>query len=520
MELHLTISNYRCFSSKAPAEFVLGSGLTAVVGANNAGKSALLRFFFELRGLFEVLGAKDSPLPRAVGEALPFNSPLGDPDQLFHDNGVGDLVITIGLTSHGDESEPICDRFVITVPRGTLTFRVEIQVRGHTINDVHHWNDWYPCDANNKRVGDPDPMLRAVRALSRIRLIGPRRAASSQATSYDFDGITGSNLVSRWRTMKGGGKSGRSAASAIELQLGALFGLDRLAITTSENGQDLIVSNGTQSYQIDELGSGLGHFAVALITLGAYGETSWVLVDEPENGLHPTMQVEFLRTLANASGEGVMFATHNYGLARSVAARTYLVHRSPIGQSSTLSTPARIGSLAEFLGELGYSGYRDFGVERLLLVEGPNDVRVVDEFRRLLQLPSNVLVLPLGGSDVIHKAPGQQLAELTRICPMVYALIDSEKPSKTANLDVARMAFRSACKQLGIDCHVLERRALENYLSERAVQAVLGPDARALGHFERAAGDIKGYQAKIAARMTADEIATTDMGRFLASVYK
>lgn len=518
MELRISIANYRCFSDKEPAQFVLGPGLTAVVGANNVGKSALLRFFWELRALFEVLSNPET-LPGSVGGTSAFNVPLSDSDQLFHDGGKGDLVISIAIDTPKDESEPYVDKCVIRIPRGSTRFTVELHVGSQVIDSIHHWNDRYPFDVNNVRLANPDVLLEGIRQLSRVRYIGPRRAVSSQATSYDYDGITGSNLVSRWRSIKGGGKAGRLAASRIERQLSELFGLDRLTITPSENGQDLIVSYGSQSYQIDELGSGLGHFVVAIVTLDANPETSWTLVDEPENGLHPSMQVDFLRTLLSHSGEGVVFATHNYGLARSIATRTYLVRREAPQQSSSLTTPNKIESLAEFLGELGYSGYRDLGVDRLLLVEGPNDVGVIDEFRRILRLRSTALVLPLGGSDAINKAADSQLAELTRICPRVYALIDSEKSSKSAGLDPVRQGFRVASKRLGITCHVLDRRAMENYFSEAAIRAVLGPTAPALAPYEVASGVIKGNQIKIASHMTAEEIGQTDVGKFLMDVF-
>ena len=73
MNLHISIANYRCFGNKQPAEFILGPGLTAVVGINNAGKSALLRFFWEFRALFDLLG-----MPTTTGlEAIDYR--LSDP---------------------------------------------------------------------------------------------------------------------------------------------------------------------------------------------------------------------------------------------------------------------------------------------------------------------------------------------------------------------------------------------------------------------------------------------------------
>jgi predicted ATPase len=49
----LTLKNYRCFADEAPLRIEVRRGFTALVGANNSGKSSLLRFFFELRQLFQ-----------------------------------------------------------------------------------------------------------------------------------------------------------------------------------------------------------------------------------------------------------------------------------------------------------------------------------------------------------------------------------------------------------------------------------------------------------------------------------
>jgi AAA15 family ATPase/GTPase len=41
MDIDITIKNYRCFADSQPARIQLKNGFTALVGANNAGKSTL-----------------------------------------------------------------------------------------------------------------------------------------------------------------------------------------------------------------------------------------------------------------------------------------------------------------------------------------------------------------------------------------------------------------------------------------------------------------------------------------------
>ena len=53
--IRLTVKNYRCFSDQDPLCIEIGPGLTAIVGPNNSGKSAIKLLFYELRHLFSLL---------------------------------------------------------------------------------------------------------------------------------------------------------------------------------------------------------------------------------------------------------------------------------------------------------------------------------------------------------------------------------------------------------------------------------------------------------------------------------
>ncbi len=55
MHVEITLKNYRCFSDSKPAKFSLEKGFTSFVGANNSGKSTILKFFYEFRDIFKLL---------------------------------------------------------------------------------------------------------------------------------------------------------------------------------------------------------------------------------------------------------------------------------------------------------------------------------------------------------------------------------------------------------------------------------------------------------------------------------
>jgi len=333
-----------------------------------------------------------------------------------------------------------------------------------------------------------------------------------------FDLTIGESFIGTWRTFQSGAtKASNEAAFKLIQDIQRLLGFESFAVSPSADGHTLQIIIDGRSYRLDEVGAGLAQLIVALAN-AAVKRPSYILIDEPELNLHPSLQLDFLTTLGSHASEGVVFATHSIGLARSAAERIYSVRARARGESEIRpfeSTPA----LAEVLGELSYSGYAELGFNRVLLVEGTTDVKALQQLLRLYGKDHKVVMIPLGGSQLIGGGREIELSELKRIAPSVMALIDSERGGAGASLDAQRTAFVSTCRDVGIECHVLERRAFENYLTDRAVKAVKGESYRALEAYEQRASVSpvwgKAENWLIAREMTKEEIADTDVGRFL-----
>lgn len=524
MDLRVTISNYRCFPRSDPVRIVLRPGTVAIVGANNSGKTALLRFFWEFRDLFGVLSGGSGNLIQAVhGNLEPFSIRVPDLNQLFCDSDDGDLRIELEILDAAPTSPPTVNRVIVKIPRSTTTYVLELWASGIALPLPNGWDGLMPKAEDGSIMANLQPALDAFGLLARALVFGAGRSTLPNTGGSDFDVEIGSALIQRWRHLKTGpSKIDHQLASRATARLRAIFGLHEFDIDVSE-GSSLIATIDGETYGFDELGTGLGHFAVALVNLADRPPPSWIFVDEPENGLHPTLRLEFIAMLETFSTEGVVFATHSYGLARRAADRIYVVRRDQASRRSSVQDHEEVPSLVEFLGEMGFSGYRDLGFDRILLVEGSTDVRTVDALRHVMGLRGNVILLPLGGSDQIKPGAGVQLAQLLQITDRLAALIDSERSSEADILRPDRLAFKKACDKLGIPCHVLERRAIDNYLTDRAVRQVLGEPYRGLGPFERL-GDVtarwsKGQNARIAASMKPYEVQGTDLGAFLTEQF-
>ena len=65
----------------------------------------------------------------------------------------------------------------------------------------------------------------------------------------------------------------------------------------------------------------------SLLTNVAIKQPSFVLLDEPELNLHPSLQLDSLTILGAYTDEGVIFSTHSIGLARAAAERIYALRK-------------------------------------------------------------------------------------------------------------------------------------------------------------------------------------------------
>jgi hypothetical protein len=162
------------------------------------------------------------------------------------------------------------------------------------------------------------------------------------------------------------------------------------------------------------------------------------------------------------------------------------------------------------------------GFEKVLLVEGVTDVLTIQQFLRFFGIDHKIVLLPLGGSALINGDRSLELEEIKRITPQVFALIDSELDAPTANVEKARVDFLNVCDRLKIRRHVLERRATENYFTDAAVKAAMGPKYKALGKHEDLRLAVPSWSKsdnwRIARRMSKADLESTDLGKFIHSI--
>lgn len=519
------IRNYRCFTNESPLVIPVNASVIAFVGPNNAGKTAALKAFYELRPLWQQC------LPPALVGHYGKNQGIGGflvKDQSeVHSHDCNDPLSIDWIFDSADASsagDAHIQRIRVWVDQTTQAVRTTITLAsGQTLaeNAALAWHQeseslTWPGAEGVSISG----MSAAANRFASAKFVPAVRSAATSSQGVHYEAPQGIALASEWSGLKtGDAKSSNNVADAVESTLERLFGFERLQINVTAGTSEFSVKIGHRTYRLNEIGNGFSQLLyLAIDTI--LRPASLLLVDEPEAGLHPGLQRELLSFLAERSSGNLYFATHSVGLARSFADQVIAIYRHD-GVLEVKPMEA-LTSYSEWLGELSFSTWNELGFEAVLLVEGPTELRAFPHLLRLLKLDGRVMLQSLGGSNLINGNSAVSLGEYKRLNCRVFVLIDSEKSGEGVEVSAERMKFVAACKEYGYSVHVLHRRAFDNYLTEGAVKKAGRGTERALAPFEKMVADNPGWaKSKVPAivqQMSLVDFESTDLGKFLADM--
>lgn len=527
--IKITLKNYRCFSDEEPARFEIGPGFTAIVGPNNTGKSAAKLLFFELRHVFTFLGNPNVGAGVAhifhQGWALGANvSGVTDVQEIFNNTNGRPLYIELELIELKPPGQiDQLTRIVMSCDRASLHWNFAAYGLRDPKRHLSYVNGKptvrTPPAVIAHPAGDIDcsDFVEAANILGQNRYYGAFRNAINEGAGKYYDLVIGTSFVDLWSEWKTHGvKRNMELIDKVTEDIRRLFGFGKLEINASAQLKTLIVKIDGKSYRLAELGSGIAQF-IMVFGNAAIDPPSILMIDEPETNLHPSLQQDFLLSLGSYTRHGVFFSTHSIGLARSLAQPIFSVQRDKgvVKVRPFEATPNYI----EFVGELSFSAFKDLGHDRILLVEGVNDVRAAQQLLRLWHKDHTTVVLHLGGDQLACANRENELGELTRLSGNLYALVDSERSKANEEPIGNRKKFAEVCGKMGIKVCVTERRAIENYFSDSAVKAALGQRYAALTPFEELRSCAnpwsKGENWRIVRNMKLDDLKGTDIHAFL-----
>lgn len=528
--------NYRSFRDGA-AELPLNQEFLGIVGVNNAGKSSLLRAFWELRSAFDRVAS----IRPGAAELRQFFSVggLGGttvrllPGERIEPAGAGAVVKPkVSLVIERSTSDPeqvhevrifIGDAGVI---RGELLMGDGTVISYAEVQNILNLTDPNPSGVISQFELHSGVKMRVdwIEAISHLRdlassvYVGAFRNSINAGGNPYYDLAVGRDFISAFNNYKTGpDPAANEAIQKMTDEIADIFGIQQFDVSPSADGSQLRYIIDGVSHRDSELGAGIAQFVIVAATVLV--KKPWLLlIDEPELNLHASLQLRFLTLLAQYVSGPVIFSSHSLGLARAGADRILVASRNSRG-SSILRDYQASTNLAQTLGELGYGGLHDEAYKAVLLVEGVTEVRAMLELLRKYGVRNEVLCIPLGGDNLAVKGRDLELDQLRQLSPLTFAIVDSEG-TKAGPAHSRRRAFAETCAHLGIECLVLERRAIENYLNHPASDSVMGiTDASSIAPYDPApTGWSKEKNWRAIRGIDRSHFDDTDLGKFVAKI--
>jgi predicted ATP-dependent endonuclease of OLD family len=457
----ITFKNYRNIPFDNPITLEIKQGITFILGINNIGKSNILKFFYEFNGLKDFI---NQPIVNQIAFGTKDSIPVSQ--ILNQKNHTRDLEIKLDVNNviFDFKFKPQNNDYSSLALSGTCTKQ---NSEDQTIN--------------SEELGVFTELF------SNTLYIGSFRNASFNSTGTYYNIQIGTQFVTTWNQWANGQDAiKRNKISELVNELKELFDFAIFEISVNPESTKMLIRNENGSFYLDELGGGISHFIIVLGN-ALIQEPSFVLIDEPENALHPKLQQTFVTALASKSKYGLIATSHSIGLARSVADNIYHLGKNEKNNRLSLEDFGKSykPTLMNSLNELGYSQFVEIGGNNILLVEGRTDIKSFKEILKKYKIEHHFILIDLGGSNFINGDSYEELEELKRLNAKSYSVIfDSEISQEGEEMQQKFKDFKSNCEKLNFNIFETEFHSTENYITQKAINKVIGPNYPVLGKYE------------------------------------
>ncbi len=326
------------------------------------------------------------------------------------------------------------------------------------------------------------------------------QAVGARTTRLDGDGA---NLVKRVETVR---KDNLSAFYEIRGFVQALVP------SIGDLAQPYVGKEGSMEFQmawespygkipLSESGTGIEQLLMLGTVLFAENKGSVIMLEEPENHLHPGAQERLLRILRDRLGDGCAFITTHSPVLVQPQKGTVVVSLRKSAGGLACGTSIEGSQAAEVLTELGVKASHFLLADVLVLVEGVTGAAVVDEWLKrwkpLTALRDEVRI-------VVHTFNAEEagsedfdVGDLYLLNRNLIFVADRDQDETSGIERPARVSLKEKCATHDppIPCVILENaRSLERLFPERAIREAL-PSEMVDGWVHDSAGGLSPFQS-------------------------